>query len=221
VRLSRESFWIRVSGSRYSSPRSTTGFDGPAAGAPASAAGAGPALGPRSTSSTVMRPLRPVPCTVERSTPSSRARRRTDGDAYAGPSSGRWGSGAVGSGGGASDGRADISAAIAVRTADGAAASVGAPDSALTATVATSVPSEAVSPTLSSTSCTIPATGDGMSIVALSDSSATSGSSSATESPACTKTSITGTSVKSPMSGTRTFSTSAMEPPSPCQCRTS
>ena len=44
--------------------------------------------------------------------------------------------------------------------------------------------------------------GAGMSIVALSDSSVMSGSSAATSSPAATCTSMTGTSSKSPMSGT-------------------
>ena len=51
---------------------------------------------------------------------------------------------------------------------------------------------------------TVPAAGAGTSIVALSDSSVTSGSSAATVSPAFTWISITGTSVKSPMSGTLT-----------------
>ena len=54
-----------------------------------------------------------------------------------------------------------------------------------------------------------PAAGAGMSIVALSDSSVISGSSAATVSPAATSTSITGTSEKSPISGTRTSVTAA------------
>ena len=49
----------------------------------------------------------------------------------------------------------------------------------------------------------VPATGDGTSMVALSDSSVTSGSSAATTLPGLTCTSITGTSAKSPMSGMR------------------
>jgi hypothetical protein len=53
------------------------------------------------------------------------------------------------------------------------------------------------------TSATVPACGDGTSIVALSDSSVTSGSSTATTLPGETWTSITGTSSKSPMSGMR------------------
>jgi hypothetical protein len=53
-------------------------------------------------------------------------------------------------------------------------------------------------------SCTTPANGAGTSIVALSDSSVTSGSSSLTASPGATSTSMIGTSEKSPMSGTST-----------------
>ncbi len=66
------------------------------------------------------------------------------------------------------------------------------------------MPSLTVSPTLTSTSATAPAAGDGTSIVALSDSSVISGSSALTASPGLTCTSMTGTSSKSPMSGTLT-----------------
>jgi len=48
----------------------------------------------------------------------------------------------------------------------------------------------------------VPAAGDGMSIVALSDSSVISVSSTATFWPAVTCTSMIGMSLKSPMSGT-------------------
>src|SRR5206468_12391032 len=65
------------------------------------------------------------------------------------------------------------------------------------------------SPTLTFNSFTTPPSGAGTSIVALSDSSVTSGSSPLTVSPALTCTSITGTSLKSPMSGTRTSATPA------------
>ena len=65
-------------------------------------------------------------------------------------------------------------------------------------------PAETVSPTETRTALTVPAEGAGMSIVALSDSSVISGSSAATVSPAATCTSMTGTSAKSPMSGTVT-----------------
>jgi hypothetical protein len=63
------------------------------------------------------------------------------------------------------------------------------------------VPSDAVSPTFSSTSATVPPNGAGTSIVALSVSSVISGSFSATSSPGATWTSTTATSVKPPMSG--------------------
>src|SRR5688572_27646182 len=64
------------------------------------------------------------------------------------------------------------------------------------------VPCETESPTPTRSSETVPAVGAGTSMVALSDSSVTSGSSTATVSPGLTWTSITGTSLKSPMSGT-------------------
>ena len=56
------------------------------------------------------------------------------------------------------------------------------------------VPSETLSPTLTSTSRTTPATGQGTSMVALSDSRVQIGSSGASTSPGLTNTSITGTS---------------------------
>ena len=54
----------------------------------------------------------------------------------------------------------------------------------------------------------VPATGAGMSSMALSDSRVISGSSAATTSPAATCTSITGTSTNWPISGTVTSMTS-------------
>src|SRR6185369_11613966 len=58
-----------------------------------------------------------------------------------------------------------------------------------------------------STSWITPAAVDGTSIVALSDSSEQIGSSSLIVSPTLTNSSITGTSLKSPMSGTLTSTT--------------
>jgi len=52
--------------------------------------------------------------------------------------------------------------------------------------------------------CTTPSEGDGISIVALSDSSVMSDCSLATLSPGLTRTSMTSTLLKSPMSGTLT-----------------
>ncbi|MNY48485.1 hypothetical protein D3C86_1838240 [compost metagenome] len=64
------------------------------------------------------------------------------------------------------------------------------------------LPLETRSPSLIVTATTVPAPGLGTSIEALSDSSVSSGSSNATLSPGLTNTSITGRSLKSPMSGT-------------------
>ena len=69
------------------------------------------------------------------------------------------------------------------------------------------MPSETLSPSLTFSSCTTPPMGDGTSIVALSDSSVISACSAFTVSPGFTNTSITGTSLKSPMSGTFTSAT--------------
>ena len=65
-------------------------------------------------------------------------------------------------------------------------------------------PAETVSPTATRTAMIVPASGAGMSMVALSDSSVISGSSAATVSPGAMCTSMTGTSAKSPISGTVT-----------------
>src|SRR5262249_1794942 len=62
-------------------------------------------------------------------------------------------------------------------------------------------------------SLTVPSAGAGTSIVALSDSNVTSGSSRLTLSPGLTITSMIGTSTKSPMSGTLTSVIAAMSPP--------
>ena len=66
------------------------------------------------------------------------------------------------------------------------------------------MPSETRSPSATLIAVTLPAAGDGTSIVALSDSSSISGSSAATVSPTATSTVTTGTSLKSPISGTLT-----------------
>src|SRR6476661_285649 len=76
---------------------------------------------------------------------------------------------------------------------------------AAASSVSTAVPALTLSPGLTSTACTVPAAGDGTSIVALSDSSVTNESSTATVSPGFTSTSITGMSWKSPMSGIVTW----------------
>jgi hypothetical protein len=78
----------------------------------------------------------------------------------------------------------------------------------------TSAPSETLSPTFTDTSLTMPVNGEGTSIVALSDSNEIKGSSAWIESPGFTRTSITGTSLKSPMSGINTCLVSATPLPS-------
>ena len=65
-------------------------------------------------------------------------------------------------------------------------------------------PCDTLSPTFTLTDCTVPAPGDGISIVALSDSRVMSDCSLATVSPGFTRISITSTLLKSPMSGTFT-----------------
>jgi hypothetical protein len=69
--------------------------------------------------------------------------------------------------------------------------------------VSSTLPSDTRSP-IDAQLLDVPAAGEGTSIVALSDSSVTSGILDADLSPGATRISITGTSVKSPMSGTRT-----------------
>ncbi len=71
------------------------------------------------------------------------------------------------------------------------------------------VPSFTRSPSLTFSSRTTPPSGDGTSIEALSDSSVMRGCSGLIGSPGLTITSMIGTSLKSPMSGTRTSATPA------------
>src|SRR3954451_9877821 len=170
------------------------------------------------------------------STPSSRASRNASGDAYAGSASEALSAGAGGAGvppeagsdrplvwgtdgGGASPTGATSGGSAVAGPASNGSSPAGAPFDA--AIVAIGVPSETLSPSLTSSLSTTPATGAGISIVALSDSSVTSGASTSTVSPSFTRSSITGTSVKSPMSGTATCVISAMEPRSRYRSRTS
>ncbi len=92
----------------------------------------------------------------------------------------------------------------------GAAGAVGSTLGAAVAVVATAStraitePSDTRSPSCTFTSRMRPAVGAGTSMVALSDSRVTRASSTWTVSPALTSSSMTGTSLKSPMSGTFT-----------------
>src|SRR5438128_12310385 len=164
-----------------------------------------------------MRSFGPVPFTLDRSTPSSRANARTEGEAWAllnaslsiaAASRGARSMSAFSGGGG--EGAEGCAAAgalvwlVVAACADGGAAGFAAATSPAAWSVRITLPSLTLSPTLSFNSWTTPAAGDGTSIVVLSDSSATSGSSGFTVSPAFTNTSMTGTSLKSPISGTLT-----------------
>src|SRR5690606_33637579 len=100
-------------------------------------------------------------------------------------------------------------AGAAAAGAAGASALGGGADGAAAASPAASSssstePSATLSPTLTSTFVTLPAAGEGTSIVALSDSSVQMASSGLSVSPALTNSSMTGTESKSPMSGTFT-----------------
>jgi len=78
-------------------------------------------------------------------------------------------------------------------------------------------PCETLSPSLITSSFTTPASGAGISIVALSDSNEMSDCSFVTESPGFTSISITSTSLKSPMSGT--FTSIVVLTAGSCGCR--
>src|SRR5262245_5095793 len=115
---------------------------------------------------------------------------------------------------GAAAGGAAVTAAGAAAGACGAGAAdagaaAGRAGAAPVASVRITVPSLTLSPCLTLSSCTIPPSGDGTSIDALSDSRVTSDCSGLIVSPGFTMISMTGTSLKSPISGTRTSATPA------------
>ena len=178
------------------------------------------------TSSCEMRPLGPEPWTSASGTPSSRANLRTEGLACGRPPVGvpGWcagaataGAAAAGAGGTAAAGAATTTAGASVLIAAGAcsagAAAAFCSDAWAAAPAASSTsttePCLTLSPTCTRSSLTTPAWLDGISIDALSDSTVMSDCSALTVSPALTSNSITPTSSKSPMSGTR-MSISAM-----------
>src|SRR5260370_25585389 len=129
-----------------------------------------------SMSPLVTRPSLPEPGTVEASIPLSAESLRTDGASGAsdGCAFGAAGAGAAAAGGGAAGAAALTGAAAAAGLAP-AAPSVISPSNAPTATV---------SPSLAAISPSVPADGAGTSMVTLSVSSSTNGSSTATASPA-------------------------------------
>src|SRR5258706_315477 len=209
----RDGGWARA-GSNFG--KSTWGHGGRLKGSapppldlePAAAAAAGPrARAPLTnacTSACRMRPFGPLACTRVRSAPSSGANLRTEGLAC--------GFAAVSSRGSAGTGAGDAAAAALAAGAEGAAFGASALVSVLgsarcsaVSSTRIAVPCDTLSPVLMRISFTTPAAGDGISIVALSDSSVTSDCSFSTLSPGFTSTSITSTSLKSPMSGTATL----------------
>src|SRR5690242_3759018 len=233
-----DSRWMRVSGCTSTGPNfekscaGTSGIPAPAGGDPPRTppSAAGPRT-PAITSSLVIRPFGPVPDSAVRSSPSSRASRRTPGLACT-PSKSASASApapapaaalapaaaptspapAVAPGTGAS--AIDRAAGSRAAASGSAASSVGGSCWSVSgggSTAAPSVSSDRIgdprltrSPTLTRSSRTVPAAGEGMSMVALSDSRVTSGSSLLTTSPGATWISMTGTSAKSPRSGTLT-----------------
>src|SRR5690348_11343629 len=161
------------------------------------------------TSSSRMRPLSPLPRTLPRFTPSSRANLRTDGLACAvlklvSSMAGSERIGSVcdtvcaGAGRPAGIGEAGLLAG-GVDIGLGAGA-----DAANPRTVTTSAPGPTVPPFATCTFSTTPLAVDGTSIVALSVSSVASGVSKSTASPGFTMTSMTETESKLPRSGTFT-----------------
>ena len=167
------------------------------------------------TSCCVTRPLGPLPLTLVRSTPSSRANFRMLGLACGlKVADSNTGSNGTGAGGAISAGVGTVAGAIA--TGAGAAAALDALGALGTATAkagspppvssskSNRLPSHTLSPTFIFNSLTTPAAGEGISMVALSDSTEISDCSGFTTSPTLTRTSTTSTSLKSPMSGTCT-----------------
>src|SRR5260221_425244 len=168
-------------------------------------------------SSLRMRAFGPDPVSFDTSTPSSRAKRRTPGLACGGAPDDGSAAGAMGAGvgalfaagGGAAAGTcagagAAAEAAGAALPGAGAAAGAAFAAEASDSMVTMGTPSLTLSPTFTRMLFTVPEEGAGTSIVALSLSSVTSESSFFTVSPGFTRTSITGTSLKSPISGTFT-----------------
>src|SRR4051794_12071459 len=219
-RLAALIFLMRAIGLRSTGPnlaKSTLGHGSRPSASPPPPAGAFPAAALVRTSpaitclvkpwtpSCVMRPLGPVPLTSSSGTPSSRANLRTDGDAC-----GRLPLGAVGSCGGSAAVGAWRSAtgagagAASARWGEGWGEGLAAPAAPCPSTIAIRSPMLTLSPTLTFISLSTPAAEDGISIDALSDSMVRSDCSCLIVSPGLASSSITATSLKSPMSGTRT-----------------
>src|ERR1700682_3246154 len=173
ARTGPDIFLMRESGWRSIGPycaKSIFGHGGrPNGSAPAAERGSESArLTNDCTSSRVMRPFGPLPVTVARTTPNSRANLLIEGLAWiAAPRGAAVAAGAV-----------VVGAGCAALGADGGTSAPAAGCAAagtLLANVKIFVPFETLSPTFTSTDFTTPASGDGTSIDAFSDSSVTSG----------------------------------------------
>src|SRR6185312_3316005 len=258
-----EIFCMRDSALVSTGPNCAKSTTGTAGSAPPPGAGAGAGAPPDSafftnafTSSCVMRPLNPVPLTLVRSTPSSRASSRTDGPAWARENPASLMSGKSGRICPAPSVAAPAGAAEAVPAAGPAAAGLAAPEPGVAdaglpgaestvadaglpgaestvadadpadgdppdadpaaagcaespapaseRSVTTRSPVETLPPLATCTFSTTPLAVDGTSMVAFSVSSVTRGASGSIVSPGLTRTSMTATSLKLPMSGTRT-----------------
>lgn len=209
-RFAPESFLIRESGFSSIGPNFAKSISGIGGNEKGDAAGAFSAsLTNDCTSSLRILAFGPLPETLPRSTPNSRASRRTEGPACAVEKHVSFTAGCGGDffcGGGVGRAGASIfgmAAGSAERVSCGGASAL-AVFASTTSRVRMGEPSETLSPTLAFSSFTTPPSGEGTSIVALSDSSAIKLSSALMTSPGETSTSMIGTSLKSPMSGTRT-----------------
>src|SRR6266853_692660 len=218
-----ESLLIRDRGLVSTGPnfaKSTCGHSGrsrtsPPRAATAATAGA-PLITPFTnswTSACVVRPFGPEPLTRMRSTPSSRANLRTEGLACGvvpGAGADVLETGSIRPTAVAAGADAGTAASTGAGFALGASGDFGAGFAGATEAISVSsrtrmgLPCETLSPVLTRNSFTTPAAGDGISIVALSDSTVINDCSGCTASPGLTSTSVTSTFLKSPISGTKT-----------------
>src|SRR5260221_3254474 len=217
-----DSFLMRDRGFASTGPnfaKSTCGHSGRSRKSPpraATATAGAPLITPFTnswTSACVMRPFGPEPLTLARSTPSSRANLRTEGLACGvdpGLCADALETGSIQPTAGAVGAAAGTPASTGAGFAVGASWGFGAGVAGATERLSVSsrmtigLPCETLSPVLTRNSFTLPEAGDGISIVALSDSTVISDCSGCTASPGLTSTSITSTFLKSPMSGTKT-----------------
>lgn len=190
--------------------KSTSGIGGmpapPVAPAPPDLARCSCSLTKTWTSSLRMRPLGPLAFTSLSSTPNSRASMRTAGPAWTlapsrlGAPTGAGVSALAGAGAAAAAFCSAAGAADWAGAAAGCSSAAGAAPSTFSLRIRSPVPTS--SPTLIETLSTTPEAGEGISMLALSDSRVISDWSASTVSPALTITSMTLALPAEPMSGT-------------------